>query len=71
MHDRSPSAPHFDQRERDVHFCATCYHIKPIHKANRVHFMCSRLGYETQPKWKFNCWTPRQQYTIKQEDDSK
>ena len=19
---------------------------------------CARLGYETAPKWKFNCWTP-------------
>ncbi|WP_109430600.1 hypothetical protein [Sulfoacidibacillus thermotolerans] len=62
MYDRSPSPPHFDHQGRDIHFCATCRHIRAIREADGVHFHCSRLGYQTRPNWKFNCWTPRDHY---------
>jgi hypothetical protein len=44
---------------RDVHFCATCQWIKHTGPGE---FTCSRLGYRTQPRWKFNCWSPRDRY---------
>ncbi len=48
-----------DYRGRDVHFCATCVWIR--HEGPQT-YICSRLGYQTQPAWKFHCWTPRERY---------
>ncbi len=46
-------------RGKDVHFCATCRWIE--HRAPKT-YVCTRLGYQTQPRWKFRCWTPRARY---------
>ncbi|WP_084600158.1 hypothetical protein [Pontibacillus litoralis] len=43
---------------RDFHCCATCVHFKVEKTSQGVRRYCSRLGYETNPKWKFNCWKP-------------
>lgn len=51
-----------EKSSRDVHFCATCQHIQVRPAASPgdpVKFFCARLGYETKPRYKFNCWTPR------------
>ncbi|AEJ39909.1 hypothetical protein TPY_1728 [Sulfobacillus acidophilus TPY] len=44
---------------RDVHFCATCVWIRHVAPHR---FICRRLGWETRPRWKFRCWTPRPEY---------
>lgn len=55
-----------DLENRDVHFCATCQHLR---HERRGKFVCARLGYETRPRWKFNCWSPRPKF--RQEDNAK
>lgn len=51
---------------RDVHFCATCVWIR--HQSPHG-FVCSRLGYRTQPRWKFRCWEPRDRYREGRDED--
>jgi len=46
---------------KDFHCCATCIHYKVERKQYGMRRYCSRLGYETDPKWKFNCWTPKEE----------
>ncbi|MFD1738455.1 hypothetical protein ACFSCX_18180 [Bacillus salitolerans] len=41
------------------HACATCIHYRVEKSENSSIFTCSRLGYETKPNFKFNCWTPK------------
>ncbi|PSR31989.1 MAG: hypothetical protein C7B46_16235 [Sulfobacillus benefaciens] len=48
--------------ERSVHFCATCQWIR--HQSPGV-FVCSRLGWETKPKYVFSCWNPRPRFQPK------
>ncbi|MBM7647932.1 hypothetical protein JOC78_000872 [Bacillus ectoiniformans] len=53
-----------DKRKQVVdqfHCCATCRHFEPSKTANGMSYFCSRLGYETQPSYKFNCWSPKDQ----------
>ncbi|WP_236560891.1 hypothetical protein [Pontibacillus sp. HMF3514] len=45
---------------KDYHCCATCIHFKVERTEEGVKRFCSRLGYETDPTWKFNCWTPKE-----------
>ncbi|WP_026676587.1 hypothetical protein [Fictibacillus gelatini] len=47
-------------KQRNFHCCASCihYHIEKID--GRTIYMCARLGYETKPTYKFNCWTPKE-----------
>ncbi|PSR21754.1 MAG: hypothetical protein C7B45_09740 [Sulfobacillus acidophilus] len=56
-----------DYRGRDIQFCATCVWIQ--HEKPHV-FVCSRLGYETKPRYKFRCWTPRPQYRTSVQDEN-
>ncbi|MCD5323092.1 hypothetical protein LQ226_04980 [Pontibacillus sp. HN14] len=44
---------------RDFHCCATCVHFTVAKEKGRVKRFCKRLGYETDPRWKFDCWTPK------------
>ncbi|KGX91337.1 hypothetical protein N781_04540 [Pontibacillus halophilus JSM 076056 = DSM 19796] len=44
---------------RDFHCCATCIHFEVRKSKERTVRMCARLGYETNPTWKFNCWEPK------------
>lgn len=41
------------------HCCATCKHFR-VEKNSKTTYSCSRLGYETNPKYKFNCWDPKE-----------
>ncbi len=44
----------------DRHCCATCIHIAAERSQDGSHrFRCTRLGYETKPRWRFACWEER------------
>jgi hypothetical protein len=42
------------------HACATCIYYLVEKKNSQITYKCSRLGYETKPTHKFNCWTPKE-----------
>jgi hypothetical protein len=45
--------------ERDYHCCATCRHFQVVKQSGqKAQYMCRRLGYETQPAYRFTCWAP-------------
>ncbi|MBU6081259.1 hypothetical protein [Allobacillus halotolerans] len=45
---------------KDYHCCATCIHFEVYRTEDgRPKTRCSRLGYDTDPTYKFNCWTPK------------
>ncbi len=46
---------------KDFHFCASCVHFETLKKKGSILYRCSRLGYETKPDYKFNCWEPKEQ----------
>ncbi|SDI28487.1 hypothetical protein [Alteribacillus bidgolensis] len=54
------------------HCCATCkwYEVRKT-KGEKVTYHCIRLGYETHPKYQFNCWDPKEKVRkrMEQEDD--
>lgn len=41
------------------HVCATCVNFLAVKNENRMRYFCERLGYETMPNYKFNCWEPK------------
>ncbi|WML48832.1 hypothetical protein RCG23_01490 [Neobacillus sp. PS3-34] len=43
---------------KDFHCCAACRHFKAERKNGVMVYNCSRLGYQTMPSYKFNCWDP-------------
>lgn len=45
---------------KDFHCCATCIHFEVTKIEGKINYRCSRLGYDTDPKYKFNCWTPKE-----------
>jgi hypothetical protein len=45
---------------KDYHCCATCTHFKAEKTQSGMIYFCSRLGYETNPKYQFNCWNPKE-----------
>lgn len=45
---------------KDFHCCATCKYFKAEKKAEVMKYTCSRLGYETKPSYKFDCWSPNE-----------
>lgn len=42
---------------KDYHCCATCENFK-VNKLDgaRTKYTCKRLGFETKPNYKFDCW---------------
>ncbi|MCM3617298.1 hypothetical protein M3936_06890 [Sutcliffiella horikoshii] len=42
------------------HACATCIHYHVIKIDTRTIYRCNRLGYETKPYFKFECWQPKE-----------
>ncbi|CAM3892956.1 hypothetical protein D1970_13815 [Mesobacillus zeae] len=42
------------------HACATCVNFCSVRDERGVQYYCSRLGYETKPDYKFNCWEPKE-----------
>lgn len=45
--------------EDRFHCCASCRHFRVEKNGERMVTRCARLGYETNPKWQFNCWNPK------------
>lgn len=43
------------------HVCATCVNYKIEKKDAIMNYYCGRLGFETNPKYQFQCWTPKEQ----------
>jgi len=43
------------------HVCATCINFEILRTKERKIIRCKRLGYETNPKYTFNCWEPKPQ----------
>jgi hypothetical protein len=41
------------------HACATCKHFSAERIEGSINYHCIRLGYETNPKYRFSCWDPR------------
>ncbi|WP_373413099.1 hypothetical protein [Brevibacillus laterosporus] len=42
------------------HCCATCQHfcVNKGGKGVKTTYSCGRLGYETKPSYRFDCWQP-------------
>ncbi|MBX5476379.1 MAG: hypothetical protein IRZ18_04555 [Clostridia bacterium] len=56
--DGAPAArrgPTFD----DPRCCASCVHVGVRRVGGQVRVYCRRLGYDTRPEWRFDCWTPK------------
>ncbi|WP_096188783.1 hypothetical protein [Evansella halocellulosilytica] len=45
---------------KNYHCCATCIHFHAEKKKDGMNYFCIRLGYETKPAYKFNCWAPKE-----------
>lgn len=41
-------------------YCASCIHFGIIRQEKNISFQCNRLGYNTDPKYQFHCWTPKE-----------
>ncbi|WNC16816.1 hypothetical protein [Brevibacillus brevis] len=46
------------EEEQSFHCCASCVHFRVEKETGKVLYRCSRLGYETRPDYRFECWTP-------------
>ncbi|MEM1501976.1 hypothetical protein RG959_01015 [Domibacillus sp. 8LH] len=42
------------------HACATCRHFEALREPGGMKYTCSRLGFETKPDYRFNCWDPKE-----------
>lgn len=42
------------------HCCASCRHFTSGREDGKTYNRCVRLGYDTQPKYRFNCWDPKE-----------
>lgn len=41
-------------------YCATCRYIVHVRdQSGTTGFFCRRLGWRTEPRWRFQCWSPR------------
>jgi len=45
--------------KKDFHACATCIHFYPRKLTEGLKYECKRLGFETKPNYKFDCWDPK------------
>lgn len=44
--------------KKNFHACATCIHFQSVKLDNGMVYRCKRLGFETKPQYKFDCWVP-------------
>lgn len=47
-------------KKNQYHACATCVNFVPTRKDKGMVYFCSRLGYETNTDYVFNCWEPKE-----------
>jgi hypothetical protein len=45
---------------KDFHCCASCEHFRAVKRDGGMRYDCTRLGYETNPQYQFNCWSPKE-----------
>ncbi|PYZ98265.1 hypothetical protein CR205_06620 [Alteribacter lacisalsi] len=58
---------------KNFHCCATCIHFEVVKRLGSTRYRCRRLGFETRPHYRFDCWDPRpdiKKLIKKQEDTS-
>ena len=41
------------------HHCASCRHYGFRKEGGKSTPICTRLGFDTQPHYQFNCWDPK------------
>jgi hypothetical protein len=44
---------------KDFKCCATCENFIILKDNRTVKYFCGRLNFETKPKYKFDCWDPK------------
>jgi hypothetical protein len=49
-----------EQKMQKYHCCATCVHFAVVKETPGVSYRCTRLGYQTEPAYKFDCWDPKE-----------
>nr|WP_074954264.1 hypothetical protein [Alicyclobacillus macrosporangiidus] len=42
------------------HCCASCVHFRAERRPSGVRTFCQRLGYDTKPAYRFDCWRPKE-----------
>ncbi|TYS18873.1 hypothetical protein FZC78_05080 [Rossellomorea vietnamensis] len=59
-------------KKNRFHACATCEHFSAKRVSGKMLYLCTRLGFETQPQYEFNCWSPKEHIRnlMKKEEDS-
>ena len=45
---------------KDFHCCATCIDFSSEKATKGMYYKCKRLGFQTEPSHKFNCWNPKE-----------
>lgn len=53
------------------HCCAACRHFQALKNERGMTYICSRLGYETKPSYKFNCWEPSERVKRRMEKEKR
>ncbi|MCP3763142.1 hypothetical protein NLX67_12190 [Domibacillus sp. A3M-37] len=48
-------------RKSRFHACATCRHFQAVKLPEKMMYRCRRLGFETNPGYRFDCWDPKEQ----------
>ncbi|WP_372508828.1 hypothetical protein [Pseudalkalibacillus decolorationis] len=43
------------------HCCASCIHFRTYRGKKPIEYRCQRLGFQTRPEYKFDCWNPKEQ----------
>ncbi|KMK94089.1 hypothetical protein ABER02_20055 [Rossellomorea marisflavi] len=43
------------------HVCATCIHFRAYKENGGTRYICARLGFDTRPSYRFDCWVPKEQ----------
>ncbi|OXS80228.1 hypothetical protein [Domibacillus enclensis] len=43
------------------HACATCRQFQAFKGPEKMIYRCRRLGFETNPGYRFDCWDPKDQ----------
>jgi hypothetical protein len=45
---------------KDFHCCATCKNFGVKKSGSGIKYICERLGFETNPSYRFDCWDPKE-----------
>nr|WP_082129759.1 hypothetical protein [Aneurinibacillus tyrosinisolvens] len=45
---------------KEFHCCATCKNFTVEKNDRGINYFCKRLGYNTNPNYRFDCWDPKE-----------